>query len=192
MALYAIITDENALDSYVETIGDLPSGWSSVELPEGFDPRVERYDPTASAVVPHVDQINAELRKALNLEREAAMQAFISDGPAKALVYAAKAGEARDYSALDQSARDALSTADELLRFPFLRMDADHFGDTMNDALTRFQDGISRSMLALADLEGAYQSARTGVLNAQGFDEKDAVATGWIDNTSQTAAGTDG
>ena len=181
--MFAILNELGELDHYASNGDGLPDGWSAVELPPEFDPEIHYY---ADGVEVDHTACNAEKIAQLNKEREARMRDWFSEGAAKAFIYSQKIREAKTYGQLSQVERDLLTYDDELNLLPFLRCDADEYGDGMNAALARFEEGIASNLINMARMEARYQAQKTNLIAAPTVVEKDAVMATWQEADATT------
>ncbi|WBY16635.1 hypothetical protein PF049_00225 [Erythrobacteraceae bacterium WH01K] len=177
MSYLAIITDTNTLDSYVMEVGDLPEGWTSVELPSDFNPECQHWDIQGSEVVSCYADSEQLLAQSVAIERQTLSSEYTTSGENKSLVYAYKANEVRSYRRLTQTAINTLSVETLKEDYPFLYWDAQAHGDSIADSLARFEAGITATISNLAMIEAAYQKAKLDISHAETLEEKRAVAT---------------
>ena len=128
----------------------------------------ESWDWTKNAIITDVTVVQTQLVTAAKAENERRVMLIYSPMRGKMKKYARKQQEVLDWYGLApagavatvlNTAFGALSALNRKKKFRFAQADAARRGDTVADAIARFETGITGSEDAVADLEAVEQAA---------------------------------
>jgi len=156
-----------------------PEGFDEHPLPRKIDLAVETFNIETGEVEARLDEVDAQLIALVKQDASALKMKIYTPLPGKEAEYEAKKREVIDFRAVgDEQDYEALDAENKDRRFVYAIADAAAYGDSVADAIERFEGGIASTEGRVASLAATEHATCSQIKAAGTAEAKQAIYEG--------------